>query len=108
TAVTPGEFSKLLSNYSKLVVIYSRKSAEPADTMDKLKDLALRVPSYQFAHIDLDSCPVFAQLTYFSTDYGVAAFHDHEHTKGFDGSDNDFFKNIADLDKSKLKEMCKF
>ncbi|KAJ1724415.1 hypothetical protein LPJ53_001315 [Coemansia erecta] len=105
TATTPGEFSRLLSDHSDLVVFYYHKSTIPDKMMDKLKDLALRVPSYQFAHVDLEACSAFPQLYYFSADNGIAVFHDHKHCKGFAGSDNVFYESIEDLDKSKMEEL---
>ncbi|KAJ2777202.1 hypothetical protein GGI15_004585 [Coemansia interrupta] len=107
TALTPGQFSHLLSDHSNLIVYYYRQSSVSTDTMASLKDLALRVPSYQFAHVDLEASPVFAQLYYFSASNGIAVFREHKHCKGFAGEDNEFYRSIQDLDKSKMEELLK-
>ncbi|KAJ2725884.1 DNA damage-binding protein 1a [Coemansia sp. Benny D115] len=100
-AKTPAQLSCLISDYSTLVIYFYNQSTVSAETLVSFGNLSRNIPSYQFAHINLDSSPLLSSLPYFNTTTGIAVFKDHQHTKSF-GREHEIFTRMDYLDRAKL------
>ncbi|KAJ1889814.1 hypothetical protein LPJ66_007831 [Kickxella alabastrina] len=107
-ARSPAQFSQLLADYPKLVIFFFRQSSVPADILARYGDVARRIPSHQFAYIDVERSPVLSTVEYFaSAQHGISVFYNHAHVKNFEGPGNEFYNKMDSLDAKMLEDMVR-
>ncbi|KAJ1811627.1 hypothetical protein LPJ56_004225, partial [Coemansia sp. RSA 2599] len=98
-ADTVSKYTHILSAYSKLVVLFYHQSTAPSDKLSLFGELARRIPSYQFACVDLDRVKAIESLSYFGDDHGIVVFVDGALQVRFAGEKNEFYQAMDDMDK---------
>ncbi|KAJ2853699.1 hypothetical protein J3B02_003020, partial [Coemansia erecta] len=107
-ADTVAKFTHFLSDYPKLIVFFYRQSTAPASKLSLFGELARRIPSCQFACIDLERVKAIENLAYFGPKCGVAVFVNGELKARFADENNRFFGAMDNMDKECLDRLVGF